>query len=514
MGYVVLREPTKGPLVSDTSNIRRWITLGVLVLPVVVLSVDITVLGFAVPSLSADLEPSGSQMLWIVDVYGFMLAGLLVLMGVLGDRIGRRRLLTIGAAAFGLASMLAAVAPTADVLIAARALMGIGGATLMPSTLSIIRNLFQDAAERRRAIAVWAAAFAGGAGLGPLVGGILLEHFWWGSVFLINVPLMTIIILATPITITESRDPTPGRLDVLSAILSIATMLPVVYGMKHLAEHARFDTIAAVSIAVGIVFGCLFVHRQRRLTTPLLDVSLFRSRQYSVAVITNVFGIFALVGALFFLPQYLQLVRGESPLVAGLWTLPAAGGAIAGALFASRLVQRARLSHVIGGGLVLAAGGFALAARLGVESALWTLAVGGALIGAGIGAAEALTNDVIIAAAPPDRAGAAAALSETAYELGGAMGIAVLGSIGTNRYRHELAGTAPAELPHDAGSAARETLGAASRVAELLPPELGEPLLAAARTAFTDAMTVAFWTTAAILLYGGAQVIVVLRRTT
>ncbi|MEE2046314.1 MFS transporter, partial [Nocardiopsis tropica] len=258
---------------------REWAALAVLVLPVILISVDSTVLGFAVPALSEDLRPTAGQLLWIVDVYGFVLAGLLITMGSLGDRIGRRRLLMIGSAAFGAASLIAAFSPTAQTLVLARALLGLAGASLMPSTLSLLRNIFLDARQRLLAIAIWASGFSGGAALGPILGGWLLEHFSWGSVFLINLPVMVLILVLVPLLVRESRNPEAGRLDLLSAVLSMAAMLPAVYGIKKLATEG-FGVVPIASLAVGLGLGYLFVRRQRQLRDPLIDVGLFRYRVF------------------------------------------------------------------------------------------------------------------------------------------------------------------------------------------------------------------------------------------
>jgi DHA2 family multidrug resistance protein-like MFS transporter len=482
---------------------RQWWSLVVLVLPVLLISVDMTVLGFALPYLSADLAPSGVEQLWIVDIYSFMLAGLLVLMGTLGDRIGRRKLLLAGAVAFGAASVLAAFSTSPLMLIAARALLGVGGATLMPSTLSLIRTIFLDDRQRRFAIAVWSAGFSGGMALGPVLGGWLLEHFWWGSVFLINVPVMVVLLVAGPFMLPEARDGHPGKFDVLSAVLSLASVLPVVYGIKLIAEHG-VTVLAAVSLLAGLGLGVVFVRRQRALENPMLDLELFRNRAFSVSVATNLLGVFALVGMLFLIPQYLQLVLGLSPVKAALWLLPGMVGGVAGALLAAQLAKRIPIPRLIGGGLLVAAAGFLGLTQLGVDSGLAILVVAFALVGVGVALAETLTNDLIISVAPIERSGAASAISETGYELGGALGTAILGSVATAVYR--------AGLPAGTPDSARETLGGASATASHLSGEAAESLLNAAREAFVQGLHVTAWLGAALLAYTGAQVILLLNR--
>ncbi len=492
------------------STRRRWAALAVLVLPVLLISVDMTVLGFAVPALSADLEPSSTQLLWIIDIYSFLLAGLLVLMGNLGDRIGRRRLLMIGAVAFASASVVAAFATSAEMLIAARGLLGLGGATLMPSTLSLIRTVFPEPQQRRNAVAVWAAAFAGGAALGPILGGALLEHFWWGSVFLINAPIMVILLIGAIVLLPESRNPAPGPFDLLSAVLSIAGMLPVVYAMKSIGTEG-FSASAIAVLAMGLTLLWLFARRQRRLPEPLLDITLFADRVFTVAVLTNLLSIFAVLGLLFFLPQYLQLVLGLSPLNAGVWMLPLAVGTVAGSLAAPWLARLLTLRVVISGGMFLAGAGFALGALLindGGLSALlgWTL-----VVGLGVGMAESLTNDVVVSSAPAERTGGAASISETAYELGAALGTAVLGTLGLALYRSGLA-DAPEAVPESVVRAGQETLGGAEAAAMGLPEELGQSFVALAHEAFTSGMSLVFWVAAAVSLYTGMQAFFVLRR--
>ena len=488
---------------------RRWLALVALVLPVLLISVDMTILGFAVPTLSAELSTTSSQLLWIVDIYSFLLAGLLVLMGTLGDRIGRRKLLLIGAFAFGAASVLAAYSSSAETLILARALLGVGGATLMPSTLSLIRNVFLDRRERQTAIAVWAAAFAAGAGLGPILGGVLLEHFWWGSIFLINVPIMVLLMVLGPILLPESRDPNPGRFDVLSAVMALVATLSFVYGVKKIGEHGLGGS-ALLWLVGGLAVGAVFVRRQRRLASPMINVALFAHRPFSVSVTTNLLAVFALVGLMFFFPQYLQMVHGVRPIEAGLWMLPAAGASIAGALGAAVLARRVRLAYLIGGGLFLAALGYAVVLWFSTDSGLWLVVLSATLVGAGVGLAETLTNDVIVATAPPEQAGAASAISETAYELGSAMGVAVLGSIASAVYRDELGSALPRELPAEASEAAGQTLGGALEVSAQLPADTGAALAAAAREAFVSGMHLAAVIATVLVAYAAIQAAVLL----
>ncbi|WP_428829428.1 MFS transporter [Prauserella rugosa] len=488
--------------VVNRAGRREWIALGVLVLPVLLISVDMTVLGFALPYLSEDLAPTGAEQLWIVDIYSFVLAGLLVLMGSVGDRIGRRRLLLGGAALFGAASVLAAFATSPAMLIAARVLLGVGGATLMPSTLSLIRTMFLEPGQRRLAIAVWGSGFSGGMALGPVVGGVLLEHFWWGSVFLINVPVLAVLLAAGPFLLPEARDPAPGRFDAWSAVLSLAAVLPVVYAVKDVAKHGV--GIAAVgAFAGGAAFGVLFVRRQRSLADPMIDLELFRRRAFSVSIGTNMLGVFAMTGLMLLLPQYLQLVVGMSPLVAALWMLPAAVASVAGSLIVTWLARRIAVSWLIGAGLLLAAFGFAAVALWGAGTGAAVVVAALVLVGFGVPLSEVLTNDLIVSTAPPERAGSAAAVSETGFELGGALGTAVLGSVAMSIYH--------AGVPAGAGAAARETLGGAVATAASLPRAEAQALLDTAREAFVEGMRVSAVVGGVLLVVAALQAAVLLR---
>ncbi|NAZ83130.1 MFS transporter, partial [Kineococcus sp. R8] len=486
---------------------RQWAALAVLVLPVLLVSVDMTVLSFALPFVSEALAPSGTQLLWIVDGYSLAIAGLLVLMGTLGDRFGRRRLLVVGGAGFGVVSLLAATADSAEALIAARFALGVFGATLMPSTLSLLRSTFTDREQRRTAFAVWAGGFAGGAALGPIVGGWLLEHFWWGSVFLLNVPVMLLLLVLAPLLVRESKDPSPGRVDLLSAALSILAMAGVVYGIKALADGGP-GLHAVATLVAGAGLGVVFVRRQTTLDDPMLDVTLFRIPVFRTAVLANLMSILGMTGMLFATSQYLQLVLGLDPVPAGLLLLPGAVASIVAGLLAARLARRVRLDLLIATGLLLASAGYVVAAFLGAGDAgrnAVQLALAFVLLSAGAGLAETLTNDAILSTAPPERSGAASAISETAYEVGAVLGTTLLGSLLNAVYRLHV--QLPWNLAGGEGDAARETLGGAVELAGRLPAGSGGPeLLASAREAFSAGVDVT--AAAGVVLTAGAALVV------
>ena len=488
---------------------REWLGLAVIALPCLLYSMDLTVLNLAVPHLSADLEPSSAQLLWIVDIYGFLLAGLLITMGTLGDRIGRRRLLLIGAAAFGAASVLAAFSRSAEMLIATRALLGVAGATLAPSTLSLIRNMFFDARQRTIAVGVWITSFSVGAAIGPLLGGVLLEFFWWGSVFLLAVPVMALLLVLGPVLLPEFRDPDAGRLDLASAALSLAAVLAVIYGLKQFAQDGLGWSPALAAVA-GVAIGVAFVHRQRRLAYPLIDLRLFRAPAFSVSVGAIYAAVFVVAGTFLFLAQYLQLVRGESPLAAGLWLLPATGGMVVGSIAAPAVVRRVPASFALAAGLVVAALGAAVLTQIDGRSGLGVLTVGSLLIGVGAGSIGTLATDAVVAAAPPERAGAASAISETGAEIGGALGIAVLGSIGAAVYRNAIA--IPQRVPPEDVDVARDTLGGAVETGKDLPASTEADLLDAASAAFIDGLQVAAGLTAALVAAIAVAAAILLRR--
>ncbi|MDG4532830.1 MFS transporter [Streptomyces sp. AV19] len=490
----ITREPgAKGP---DAPGRGRWLALAVLVLAVLLVAVDATVLGLATPFLSEDLRPSGTQLLWIGDVYSFVIAGLLVSMGSLGDRIGRKKLLLSGAVAFGAVSVLNAYASSPEMMIAARALLGVAGATLMPSTLALIRNLFHDPRERSLAIGIWGAMASAGAAVGPVVGGFLLENFWWGSVFLINLPVMAVLVLVGIKLLPESRDPSPGPWDLLSVVLSMAGIIAVVYAIKEGATIGASPEVV-VGAVVGVVALAWFVRRQLRLPAPLLDMRLFRNRGFSGAVLADLLTVLGLSGLVFFLSQFLQLVQDRSPLEAGLAELPAAIGAVTAGLLAGQAARRWSVRGVVAGGLAAIGVALAVVGWLSTDTAYPLLGAVLLVVGVGAGFSFTVTADVILSSVPKEQAGAASAVSETAYELGAALGIALLGSIVTGVYRGF---TVPAGVPDGPASAAHESLGGAVEAAVTLPADTGAVLLSSAQHAFVDGLRIASGVGAVVLL--------------
>jgi len=476
---------------SDPSRAgtREWVGLAVLSLAALVYVMDLTVLDLAVPAISRDLHPSSVQLLWIIDIYGFVVAGFLVTMGAVGDRVGRRKLLLVGAGAFGLISILSAITISPEMLIASRALLGIAGATIAPSTLSLIFNMFKDPGQRARAIAIWISAFSAGSAIGPVVGGVLLEHFWWGSVFLIALPVMALLLVLGPIVLPEFRAPDAGRLDLVSAIMSLVAVLAVVFGIKQSAQDG-LSAVSLASIAVGVFVGLLWTRRQRTSADPMIDLGLFRIPSFNASLVVNFLTIFVAIGYFLFVAQYLQLVVGLSPLVAGLCSVPSAIGFIVGSNLAPPLVRRYRPATVMGGFLALAAVGLVMLTQAGVANSLGLVIAASVVIAVGLAPVLTLTTDLIVGSAPPERAGAASGISETAVELGGALGLSVLGSLGLAIYRGDLA-RLPAAVPPDAAAAARDTLGGAVKVAAMLPNSLGMAVLDVSRGAFVQAMQVA-----------------------
>ncbi|MFF0728516.1 MFS transporter [Streptomyces sp. NPDC004134] len=457
---------------------RAWLGLSVLALPMLLASVDNSVLYLALPHLTADLEPSPTQVLWIMDVYGFMMAGFLITMGTLGDRIGRRRLLTIGAAAFGAASVLAAYAVSAEMLIAARILLGIAASSIAPSALALVGTMFTDARQRALAIGVFTACFMGGAALGPVVGGVMLENFWWGSVFLLGLPVALLLVLTAGPLLPESGGTGGGRLDPASVGLSLLAVIPLVYGLKELADEP--DARAALAVAAGLAFGFAFARRQLRLAEPLLDLRLFRNRSFSAALVVLLFTMLVQGGSYFFFSQHLQMIEGLSPLKAGFWMAPPALALVAGSLLAPVVARTVRPAVVVGAGLAVSAAGFLYVA---VSDDLVPLVIGFTLGFLGAAPVGALGLNLIVGSAPPEKAGSVSATAESSGEMGISLGIAVFGSLGAAVYASGF------DLPAGAPERAGESLADADAAAAGLPERLRGELLDAAHAAFGSGMT-------------------------
>jgi len=480
----------------------EWTALGVLMLPLLLVSMDVSVLYFATPAISADLHPTGTQQLWIFDVYGFVLAGLLLTMGALGDRIGRRRLLMIGATMFGAASLAAAYAPSAGALIAARAVLGVGGATLMPSTMALVRTMFADPAQRGKAIGIWSGVMTGGVALGSVLSGVLVQNFWWGSVFLVNLPAMALLLVLGPLLLPESRNPSAGRFDLASVPLSMAAVLPLVYGLKEIPSHGwRAEYVAAV--VIGLAFGALFVRRQRRAEFPMISPALLRAPGFRSAVSLNLVSSLGMMGSAIFTTQYLQSVLGMSALEGALWALlPAVPIGLAAPLAAALVQKGVDRAYVVTAGFALAAGGYLLLTQTGRHS-LWLLIAACAVLASGIVMVMSQMTDLALGAAPVEQAGAASSLLETGAEFGGALGMAGLGAVGAAVYRHHL--------PAGTSGPARETLAGALGVARHLPGRAGDTLVDTARAAFTSGLHAAAIAGAVVLAGAAVAAAVTLR---
>ncbi|WP_442863615.1 MFS transporter [Arthrobacter sp. FW305-BF8] len=513
MNPALPRERTPAAQASGGGGARDWLALALLMFPVLLVAVDNTALTFALPAVARTLDPSGVQLLWIVDAYALVLAGLLVAMGSLGDRIGRRRLLLVGISGFAAVSAASAFAPSAEWLIAGRAAMGFFGAMLMPSTLSLIRNIFREPGRRRLAVAIWAAGFSGGAALGPIFGGWLVEHFWWGAVLLVAVPIMLPPLVFGRFLIPESKDPSPGRVDGPSIALSMLTMVPVVYGIKELATHGPGVQSLGV-LAFGLGMGFVFVRRQRALASPLLDLSLFRNRVFSTAITANVLALFSYNGFILFLAQHLQLLEGMSPSQSGAAMLPALTAMVVAGLLVVPLVRKVRPGFVVAAGLALSATGYALVAFGNHDAGPTALLAALLILALGVGSAETISNDLILGAVPADKSGAAAAISETGYEVGSLLGTAILGSILTASYQQHLSlpDAVAQTIPAASADQARETLAGAMELVGSLPAPVAEGLTTAARAAFDSGVHIT--AAIALVLMAGASVLaaVVLRR--
>jgi MFS transporter, DHA2 family, multidrug resistance protein len=505
-----LMNPTNPPGATvPRAGRREWIGVAALALPCMLVVMDLSVLFLAVPSLTRDLHPSSAELLWITDVYGFLIAGALIAMGALGDRIGRRKVLLYGSAAFGAASILASLSTSPEMLIAARGIQGIAGATLIPSTMSLLFAMFPHEDDRMKAIGLISAGFTGGAALGPILGGLLLDISTWHAVFLINVPAMLAVLVCVPRYVPEFANPNAPRVDLPSAGLLLVAVLSAIYGIKRFARGTG-GTVDAMLIVVGLVVAVVFLVRQRRITNPLVDLSLFRIRVFSVSLTGIVVTTFVMFGTFFFVSQYFQLVLGLRPLPAALWGLPGIGMMTLGTMVVvPKLAQRFRHGPLMAAGAGLTAIGLVLLSQLGTSTSPLIAALAVAVVQLGVSPLVTLGNNLVLGAAPPQATGQASGTSQTFNELGGALGIALLGSLGTALYRGGLHDAATAGLPSGIAHAVHDTLASAVGVAGHLSPELVHH----ARAAFTHGMSIVALATAGLMLAVTALLAIALRDT-
>ncbi|MEV6569229.1 MFS transporter [Streptomyces kronopolitis] len=470
---------------------RRWIVLAILSGSLLLIAMDTTILNVAFPSLVSDLQPGSVEQLWIIDVYALALSGLLVTAGALGDRFGRKRILLSGFVIFALASVLAVLATEAWHVIAARALLGVGGAAIMPSTLSILRHVFVDARERALAYAVWAAVFGGGMAIGPVVGGLLVKDFGWQSAFLLNLPIALLVITLGAWFLPESHSPRTGRWDWWGVSQSVVGMLALAAGIKQLGKSGFTNPLPWALLLLAAAALTVFVRRQLQLDSPLLQVRLFTNRSFSIAAASIFLGMVGMGAVLFLVTQWFQYGEGCTPLEAGIRLLPASLGLIVTSMVTPWLMQRFQIRHVLSCGLIVMTVGLALPWTLQrfADIGYPTFAVALAVLGMGVGIATAVASVTLMAATPAHEVGGAAAIEETCYELGAALGIAILGSVATALYRANLPSL---ELDGGTEQAVRGSVGEAAQAAQGIGGEAGRALLETASAAYTTAITPAF----------------------
>ncbi|RKT03903.1 DHA2 family multidrug resistance protein-like MFS transporter [Streptomyces sp. 3211.6] len=499
------RKPSLRQRITEASGgANRWVVLAVLCVSLVLVALDATILHVAVPAVTEDLRPGSQELLWIVDAYPLVCAALLILFGTLGDRVGRRRILLLGYTLFGVASAIAALAGDAQVLIAARALLGVGGAMIMPATLSILRQVFPDRRERALAIGIWTAVAAIGAASGPVLGGFLVQHFWWGSVFLINIPLMALILPLGRWLLPESRGAADGPWDVLGALMAAAGVLGVVLGVKRIgAERQLTDLRALVPLALGVLLLVLFARRQRRREHPLIDMRMFSRVAFSTSVGCIVLAMLALVGLELIAVQYLQLVLRLSPLETGLRLLPLTFAAMAAGATGSYTLQRVGPRTMVSLGFVLTAGAVLLLTLMGQHDRPVLLTAGFVLLGFGLQTTLFAAYESMLSEAPVEAAGGAASIGETSYQLGAGMGIALLGSVMNAAYRPGLLGVPGVPAEDSAGAA--NSLGEAYQIAAHLGGPAGRSLAEAARHSFVHGLHVTLVVSAGLLLAGAVM---------
>jgi EmrB/QacA subfamily drug resistance transporter len=486
---------------------RRWLVLGVLSAALALISLDNTIVNVALPSMQEDLDATTAELQWVVDAYSVLFAGTLLLAGALGDRFGRRRILVIGLVVFGLASLGAGMAPTAELLMAARAVMGVGGAFIMPSTLSILVQVFREPRMRAQAIGIWAAVAGVGVALGPIIGGLLLEQFSWHSVFLVNPPLIVVVFGATLLCVPESRDESRPQLDLRGAALSSVGLIALVVTIIQLPEQgiALTTVVSAVLAAGGLA---AFVWWERRAPRPLLPMSLFTQRTFVIAIVTVAIVYFALMGAFFLLPQFLQLVQAMSPLESGVAMLPGAGGLLIASLLSPALAQRIGTRTTVVAGLGLVMLGLALASTYRVDTSYWFIAVSLGLIGVGMGVTLPQATNAVLGSVPRERSGLGSAVNDAMGELGGSFGVAILGAVMSVFYRRDIdaaiasLGERAMAIPADVLDSVRESVASAALVARRLPDVYATEVHEATGTAFVTGMTWAMLAGAVIVLVG------------
>jgi MFS transporter, DHA2 family, multidrug resistance protein len=462
---------------------REWLGLAVLTLPTLLVSMDMTVMYLVIPAVSESLQPGSAELLWITDIYGFLEAGLLITMGTVGDRIGRRRLLFIGGTAFAMASVLTAFSNTVGMLIAARAVLGMAGASLLPSTLSLIRNLFHDRKQRTRALGIFTTTFSAGIMIGPLIGGILVNHFGWGSVFLIAVPIMGLFLLMAPFLLPEFKDPVAGRFDIFSAALSIIAVLSGIYGIKRVAEDGA-DSLSILSILAGVITAILFYQRQKKIRHPLIDLNLFHDKAFTTTLICMFVALFTWAGLFLFISQELQLIIGLDAFHAGLWSIFGAAGSVISCSLVPLLAGRIHRIYLLATGFLIMASGMLIMCIAAQSFTLPSLIVSLVLLSSGCGIAVTLGHDIVMSRANPQQAGAAASLTETCTTFGGALGIALLGSVATAIYRERIEEALSGQFSSSTIELAQTTLGGALGTAETLSTQLQNQLIHSAHTAF------------------------------
>ena len=484
---------------------RRWWTLGVLSLSLVIIGLDNTILNVAIPTLQTELSASASELQWMVDSYVLVFAGLLLTMGAIGDRFGRARTLSAGIVLFGLASAYASSTDTAVELITARGIMGIGGAMIMPATLSIITDVFPRE-ERGRAIGIWAAVAGLGIGFGPILGGALLENFFWGSVFLVNIPVVITALVLGYFLVPASRDPEATPLDLKGAFTSLVAISALVFGIIEGPAEGWTSALVVASFVVAVVFGAAFVWIERAVEHPMLNLNYFRNPRFSGGAMAISIAFFSLFGVIFLLTQYLQFVLGYTALEAGVRTAPIALGMIIGSAMSPRLAERFGTTAVVAFGLFVLAAVLTSFTFFGAATGYAVIGVAIVLMAYGMGNIMAPSTDAVMGAVPVAKAGVASATNDVTRQVAGAIGVAVIGSVFNSAYQSNMA-SAVAQLPPEAAEAAGNSIGAALAVAAQLPGQAGAALTEAARQGFVDAMGVAVWIPVAIAVAGGFLVL-------